>query len=394
MSAPAMNDAKKFRSLEEVKRFLQEQSQDLDLDRKLVEHGMTQMAKMVKAAPSQILDFSGGGSGKVKRKSNVDFPVVKVPNMQQLKEHYDLAEKLSERYKYVTNTENEFKMNFAGEKGGQYEVMMGQFEKLKSQIETTLKELFQSLGQVAEGHAPKEYKKFVQALADEIESNRHIEADGLQTMTYAALDKEGHLIFAGYIILINAVNDQQKVVPHLYITIKWTVGGNVELFIEHEFVAPTLLLDGVTIDSLKSAAQAIASQMALEGFSSQIGNLPVSMQIREPVGGLNRDAFSAKEYIKDIKAQSDELIFVLTTADPRKVEEVQNQIYLQVKSLVKKKRSTTVRVRHVENVLTFTFSNLEHGGGLHPNDLDWLHDKYNLSENTLRRICNTINGDQ
>lgn len=390
-----MTDPKKFRSLEEVKRFLQEQSQDLDLERQLVDHGLTQMAKMVKAAgATQVMDFSGGGSGgrRVKRTMNVDFPVVKVPNIAQLKQHYALAEKLSERYKYVMNTENEFKMNFGGEKGGQFEAVMGSFAKLKQQLEATLKDLFQALGQVAEGHAPLEYKKFVQALADEIEANKHIEADGLQTMTYAALSKEGQLIFAGYIILINAINDQQKAVPHLYITIKWTVGGNVELYIENEFVAPTLLHDGVTIDSLKSAAQAIARQMALEGFSSQIGNLPISMQIREPNGGLNREAFSAKDWIKDIKAETDELKFELTTADPKKVEEIKHQIYLELKSLLKKKRSTTIRVRSMSNILVFTFSNLDHSDGIHPADLSFLEDKYGLKDAELRRICNVING--
>jgi len=389
-----MTDPKKFRSMEDVKRFLAEQSNEMDLERQLVDHGLTQMAKMVKAAPTQVMDFSGGGKGgRVKRTSNIDFPVVKVPNIQQLKEHYAQAEKLSERYKYITNTENEFKMNFAGEKGGNFDQVIGSFQKLKGEIEATLKDLFQALGQVAEGHAPPEYKKFVQALADEIEANRHIEADGLQTMTYAALSKDGELIFAGYIILINAVNDQQKVLPHLYITIKWTVGANVELFIEHEFVAPTLLHDGVTIDSLKSAAQAIASQMALEGFSSQIGNLPVAMQIREPNGGLRREAFSAKDWIKDVTAEADELKFVLTTADPRKVEEVQNQIYMELRALLKRKRSTTIRARHVENIVTFTFSNLEHGDGLHPSDLSWLEDKYGLDQQKLRRLVNVINGD-
>jgi hypothetical protein len=385
-------DAQKFRSLEEVKRFLQQQSQDLDIDRQLVDRAKGQLARMVKAAPSQVLDFSGGGR-RTKRTSNIDFPVVKVPNKELLQEHYAQAEKLSERYKFVTNTENEFKMNFAGEKGGQYELILGQFQKLKQQIEQELKELFQALAQVAEGHAPKQFKTFVQALADEIESNRHIEADGLQTMIYAALDKAGKLVFGAYIILINAVNDHQKMVPHLYIVIKWTVGENVELFIENEFVVPTLLHEGTTIDSLKSATHAIASQMALEGFSSQIGNLPVSMQIREPIGGLRPGAFSVGAMIKDVKAQADELIFVLKTAEPSQVNEIMHQLHKELTAILKKKRSTTVRGRAVQNVVTFTFSNLEHGGGIHPIDLEFLEEKYGLDQRQLRRLVNVINGE-
>ena len=307
--------------------------------------------------------------------------------------HAELAERLSERYKYMVNTENEFKMNFSGEKSEQYQAALGGFQKLKTQIEDTLKILFQALAKVAEGHAPRQYKNFVKALAEEIENNKHIECESLQTMTYAALDKMEQLIFCGYIILQNAVNDEGKDVPHLYIAIKWTVGGDVELFIDHDFVAPGKLEAGTVITSLTTAAQAIAKQMSLEGFSSQIGNLPVSMQIREPAGGLRREAFSAADVIENVDAQRDELIFTLTTADEAKVKEAQAQIFLELKSLVRKKRSTQVRVHHEpgSNVLTFTFSNLDHSDGIHPADLEFLEDKYKLKAPQLRKLCNIIN---
>jgi hypothetical protein len=386
-----------FRSIEEVKRFLKEKADELRLDQQLIDRSMSQLAKMVKAAQltaadSQILDFTGGP--KQKRKTmNVDFPVVSVPDVKTLKEHYDMAERLSEQYKFLSNTEAEVKMNFAGDRGSQLKDVLGQFAKLKAQLEETLKNLFMHLAQIAEGHAPKQYLKFVKSLADELEENKHIECDGLQTMTYAALDKENKLVFAGYIILLNAVSDDQKTVPHLYIVIKWTVDGNVELFVEHDFVAPSLLHGGIVVSSLRAAAQAIASQMALEGFSSQIGNLPVSMQIKEPTGGLRREAFSAADWIESVSADDDVLIFKLKTTDPQKVEEVQSQIYLELKALAKRKRSTQIKVRRDQNILKFTFSNIEHGEGIHPYDLEFLHDRYKLSDKQLRQIVNTINGE-
>jgi hypothetical protein len=398
---PAPTDAKKFRSLEEVKRFLTEQSKEFDLDRQLVDRGLSQIARVVARLSTKVeaieyksLDIGGGGEGQKRRRTmNIDFPEVEVPNKDQLKEHYELAERLSERYKYLVNTENEFKMNFVGEKSSEYQNVLGGFQKLKSQVEDTLKVLFQALAKVAEGAAPRQYKNFVKALAEEIENNKHIECESLQTMTYAALDKEDQLIFCGYIILQNAVNDEGKDVPHLYIAIKWTVGGDVELFIDHDFVPPGKLESGTVITSLTTAAQAIAKQMSLEGFSSQIGNLPVQMQIREPAGGLRREAFSVADWIESVDAKRDELIFTLTTADEAKVKEAQAQIFLELKSLVKKKKSTQIRVRRQDNVLTFTFSNMDHSEGIHPVDLEFLEDKYKLKAPQLRKLCNIINGN-
>lgn len=391
-----MTDPKKFRSLEEVKRFLAEQTQELSLDDQTIDRNLGQLARLRarKVEAADIMDISGPSRGgrKVHRTMNVDFPVVKVPNAEQLKQHYELAERLSEKYKYIVNTENEVRMNFTGENNPAFAEVIGSFEKLKQRVETKLRELFAALSQVAEGHAPKEYKRFVSTLAQELEQNKHIECDGIKTMTYAALDKDNKLVFAGYIILQNAVSDEGKTIPQLYITIKWTVGGDVELFVENEFVAPTLLDNGITISDLRSAATAIAQQMSLEGFSSQIGNLPVSMQIKEPAGGLRREAFSARDYITKIDAETHELIFTLNTTDPQKVQEVQGQIYAELKGLLRKKRGTTIKVRHQGSQLSFSFSNLDHGDTIHPIDVEFLQDKYKLTLPQLRKITNIFNG--
>ena len=388
-----------FRSIEEVKRYLKDQASDIAEFKTVFDKQMTQMARMVARAitasgETQILDFSGSG-GRRKKTMNVDFPVVEVPNKEKLREHYKLTELLSEHYKNLTQAENAMRMDFAGDQSPAFKEAMGSFNKLKSHVEAMLKEVFTALNQIAEGHAPKQYLKFVKALADELEANKHIECDGLQTMTYASLDGEDNLVFAGYIILLNAVSDDQKIVPHLYIVIKWTVGGNVELFIEHDFVAPGLLKGGIVIESLRAAAAAIATQMALEGFSSQIGNLPVSMQIKEPAGGLCKEAFSAADWIEDVKGEEDALVFVLKTSDPKQVSEIRAQIYAQVREMLKRKRSTYVKIHQDgPNVLRYTFSNIEHGGGIHPHDLEWLRDKYKLGDAQLRKIANNINSGE
>lgn len=393
-------DIPKFRSVEEIKRWVSGQQDQIREDQQIVDHLVDKLrascviSKQVRAAGLTIMNITSPGKAK-KKTINLDFPVVKVPNADKLKTHYTVAEKLSEQYKLILNAENEIRMNFKGgilknQTSQSYADVMGSLQKLKSDIEETLRKVFVALAEVAQGHAPREYLDFVDELTTQL-SKFSIECDSAKSMTYAALDNEGALVFGGYIILQNAVNDEGRVLPHLYVVVKWTVGGEVEIFVESEFVAPTLLHHGTVVENLKETVKAIQRQLTLEGFSAQIGNLPVSMQLRTPASGLHKDLFLASEHIKDVKAEPNELIFVLNTSDPDIVTQVKTSLYLEVKSMLKKKRSTTVRMKTEGNKLTFTFSNLEHDG-IHPHDLDFLQDKYKLNPTQLRKIVNVMNG--
>lgn len=392
----------KFRSLEEIRKVVNEMLDQQKLDTQLVEKTQKVLAKVsLKAAEDfKVLDFSDNTSPAYKKKTTikVDFPVVKVPNAKSLMASYDLAEALSEKYKYAMNLENEVRMNFA--KFGQnknVQETLGSITKLKQSIEGNLKKLFATLNQVAQGHAPKEYLKFVQTLADEIVNNRHVECDSGKTVTYAAMTKvdgQSTLVFAGYIILVNAVSDEGKVAPTLYIVVKWTVGGDVEIFVEHEFFAPTLLTGGTTVENTKEAIKVVADQLSLEGFSSQVGNLPVSMQIKQPASGLSPELFTAAEFISKISVDEDELTFMIKPAGMSKIDDIRMQLFLDVKSMLKHKRKTKVRMGALKgNTVTFTMTGLDQSGGINRHDLDFLSEKYKLKESQLRKIVNILNGE-
>ena len=385
----------RFKSLQEVRKFLQDYSNQLREEEQLIDQNTKQLAriaaKALKAADLQEIDFSGRGPiVKRKRTQNTDFPEVKVPNADALRKNYSAVEKLSEQYKYLQTLENEVRVNFKGTKGAALEQTIGSIKKLMQDVTTNLKKLFVALNQVAQGHAPKEYKKFVTTLAEELESNKHIEYDSMKTMTYAALDKADALIFAGYIILTNALNDEGKVAPTLYIVIKWTVGGNVEVFIEHEFVAPTLLEGGDVVENTAEAGKAIASQLSMEGFAQAIGNLPAEMQLKERE--LKPELFTMAESLKGVTAKGDELIFTFKTdVKPEEMKDLALQLFQEVKAMLKKKRSTKVLMKPEWPEVIFTFIGLDVGNGITPMDLDWMADKFKLGFPTLRKLANIIN---
>jgi hypothetical protein len=392
-----MSNPTKFKSLVEVRQYLDNFSKQLREEEQLLDDNVKQLArvsaKAVKAA--EELDFSGTPGARRKKTLNVDFPMVKVPNADVLKKNYAVAEKLSEQYKYLLTLSNEVKLNFKGVKGPALDKTLGAILKLRQDIEIQLKKLFHALGQVAEGHAPKEFKEFVTHLAKEIHDNKHVNCDAVKTISYAALDAEKKLVFAGYIILSNCESDEGKVAPHLYIAVKWTVGGNVEIFVEHEFVAPTLLKGGEVVVNIHEAAKAVANQLTMEGFSTQVGNLPAEMLLKIPKEGLSKDLFSIAEHLQTVTAKEDELIFVFKpTTKANELEEMSLQLFQEVKSMLKKKKATRVRMKTVGKTVLFTFVGLDQSEGISITDLDWIQQKYKISDTQLRKIVNTIDSGE
>jgi len=386
---------KPFRTIDEIKTFLKATRESFLQEQVLFNISVARLSKSVlTAADPKIMDISGDKDLKIKRTKtlNVDFPVVTVPNMNELQKNYSRVSKYSEQYKSLIATENEIKMNFKNASNKNLVALLGSFTKLKEDMEAAMRELFAFLHKVAQKHAPKEYLDFVTSVAKNLEENKHIECDSIDTFTYVALSKEGELVFAGYVILKNAVSDDGKIAPHIYVTIKWTVKGNVEIFVEHEFVAPSLLEHGKVVEDTKQAVKSIANQLALEGFSAEIGNLPVSMQIKEPAGGLRREAFSASKNIVDVHAKHEELIFELKPGlKPNEIEEIKAQLFMEVKGM-RKSRNVKIRMSQKGNDLTFTFSNLDQSNGILLQDIEFLQDRYHLDSTQLRKIVNTING--
>ena len=67
-------------------------------------------------------------------------------------------------------------------------------------------------------------------------------------------------------------------------------------------------------------------------------------------------------------------------------------LFSEVKSMLKSKRKTKVRMSTQRNTVTFTFSGLDASGGVHPSDLDFLTEKYRLNDSQVRKIANIVNG--
>ena len=233
---------KNFKTLNDIQKYLDDTQKKLSLDFHAVDDAILMLKANKVSSATVDLDLTGDPNRKYeKRPIKVDFPLAKVPNAKQLEKDYWLAEKLTKQYNELLLNESSMKVVFTNATNANYLKLAMYFSKLKKDIEKKLRELFKELNRVAEGHAPVEFKKFIAFVAKNLDDNQHIECDNISTFTYASMNKKRELVFAGYIVLHNAISDEGNMIPSLYVTVAWTVGGGAEIFVEHEFIPPMML---------------------------------------------------------------------------------------------------------------------------------------------------------
>lgn len=398
----------KFRSLEEVNRWIREQQDEVAAISSIAEQQIKLLSKRVLAY--EVIDITGDPTllkqqKKRARKSLVidtTFPTVKVPNVRELTKKYKILEELHTKYLTVEEAVASITLEFSNRRGDQVEKTIGDLTKLKASVEKVMRELFDAISKVAHAHAPEKFKLYVEAIAEELEKTLQYKSS--TSALYVAPEETGKLVFVAYLILQNVVNDEDEEAPTLYIAIKWIVGGAVTIHVDHEFTMPARLSNGVAVASLHDAARAINRLLAIEGFAAQIGTLPVSMKLKHPMRDLTKDNFILKEFISKIVVDKNMISFDLVKGlTSNQYEGVKDQIFYDLKThlkvttmreksnlkVIKKPRITLLPVKGVR--LTFRIGDVAGAAQLDTEDFEFLADKFGLSHSDLLKVTNVIN---
>ena len=65
----------------------------------------------------------------------------------------------------------------------------------------------------------------------------------------------------------------------------------------------------------------------------------------------------------------------------------------KMRKLLKNRRKARLKMKPYDGKkIVFTITQLDQGEGVTPHDLEWLEDKYGLTQQQLRRVANEING--
>lgn len=341
------------------------------------------------------------------KKIDVTMDKVVVPNLKELKSQYGLAEDLHNKYVTLQNVETQVTMQFRDSRD--LPKVLAGIQETKSKVEKALRKVFDYLAEVAAKHVPKSFQKYVEAIAAELSD--HVVFRSSRSFMYVNTSERGALVFTAYILLEDALNEDGELTPSLYISLQWNQGAKdklgveepyLKLWLDHEFEMPQQLErrpDGVEVNTLTGASKAIGRLLDLENFSSSIGVIPLSLQLKVDPSAINKKNFSFRDYVQSVSVDTTNNVLRFTLqrvkgVDKESVQKIAVALYPEVQQMLKVGRSAKMRMKIYRKddywYIDFIVTELAKGNRVSVDDLEFLKDRFGLNDRQLRRISDVF----
>lgn len=278
---------------------------------------------------------------------------------------------------------------------------------VRKQIDRALAQAGEFLANQATKTAPAEFTKVVQSV-QRLVSRSLAYAD---TTTYTYLFPNGpELCYTSYIELKDVMDDKGVRVPEMYVVISLSIGvgalGKKTYYMDvlHEFEPPSPSVLTSVIDPAKMATVAteLADLLQVSHFANSIKRIPIRLLIAPD--SLDRELFSFSEYVQAVESDPDtqQLNFYLkpTTTDKALIDKIQQQLYLDTKALLAATRAR-MRVAITEKeykgakctCISFFILRGKDAPAASVEDLEFLKERFNLSDKAINNILVNINKD-
>jgi hypothetical protein len=398
----------KFRYVDDVTRFLDQMSDEVDEISSLINVQQKMLARLLRPGPKVVAalqavragmtfnisdDDEGKSKSHLKRKIDPELTKIVVPNLAELKKQYGLAEDLYEKHRTLEAVETQLSMQFSEKnRGDAFAKADESLKQLKAKVDTELKKVLAFLNDVAAKHVPKSFMRYRQGIMQEVEE--HVQFESSDQFMYVNTTDEGDLVFTNYILLQNAVNDEGKTTLHLYISIQWIVGAQIQVQINNEFELPAVLMreGGTAVSSVGEAVKAISELLDLEDFATSLGTVPLLTELKNDPSRITENMFSYKEFIKKVDIDMDAITFQLRPGtDIAQAREIATPLYLEVKQLFRNSRNLKLKAKITNKAISFSLNNVAQRGQVALHDAEFLAQKFGLNDSTLRKVVKYLN---
>lgn len=399
----------RFRYLDDYIRFLGKLRKDINDSGQLVQQYKKMFASMKKPQPvSAAMTFNvtprdrkEQGKDVQRMKTAIDPTLKKVviPNVNKLSTQYALSEDLHEKKKLLDSMESQLALQFPDRNGQAYNNAVSAIRVLKAQVNEQLKEVLGFLHEVATAHVPPTFQAYMDAIVQLID--KHVIFKDSDLFLYVSTTDKGELVFTYYLMLRDVVNDDGFVTPHLYISVQWLIGptSSVEVQLNHEYELPNKLIGhGHEVGNVQDALSSISNMLQMESFSTALGMVPMALLMNTNPAKLTKDFFSFKDCIKSVTVDENLITFTLRPeiTNPETIKEVAYQLYMELRKLVKRNAGAKLIMKQqagpAGTQIVFNLSKIAEKGQISYYDLEFLRDKFSLSDSAMRKIAQIING--
>ena len=320
----------------------------------------------------------------------------KIANLDKMRKNYAVVHELWETNEAISALEVKIRISLSGKKVD-VSPAIEELAKVRARIKNGLQEAFSFLADLAASNLPEKFRQFNEATAKILEKS--IAYQESKTFTYI-YEVEGDIVFSTYFQLKKVTDDDGTYFPDLFIVISYRTGDSNQagnyVGVLSTFVPPSDILLMKKVDTVKGTIRALNMLLALDNFSTSMGSLPISLLLKE--GKVERELFLYQQYIKSIRVDEEQVVFVLKPiiTDKEIADKIIKSIYLDFKTMIKKTKATPrMAIRKAEKSFVLTFFFVVPGDSplADESDLQFLKDRFNLNDSTLSSIVRTINSN-
>lgn len=388
-----------FRSLQEVDKLLLQVKEKLDSLDGLLRNYQSQFARNVttSALEFKINSEPSNNTKKVFKVSKIEKIVI--PKLDTLKSNFALADELSETIDSLDAVYNNVAVNFRTIRG--MGDVLKKIKAMKASAESKLSRALVFLNTIGEKYAPSQFKTMVQSTMNFVVTI--LDYKKSTNYLYAYEDKDGNLCFTYYVKLSQLVADNGEQYPEFFIvftcvlkpelTDKSKLDASYFVTVLNSFATPGKFHIGKNFDTQPEAAGAIGNMLEMENISNSIGVIPHNVAPDK----VNKNKFRDSSKIARILVEPTSFTFeLLKSVKKAEANGIISNLYLDIKGLLSNVKDANIRVKVSQDdgrfVVRFTLNNLAKEDQISTNDLDWLQERFNLSDEKLRRIVKEING--
>ena len=321
---------------------------------------------------------------------------VDIPDVEELRRNYDVIREMWEIRESLAAMPSKLRVSL----GNRAEAAETKVAGLKKQVDRALEDALKFLQGLALSNRPSRLEDFADHLRNILEKS--VTYTDSTTYDYV-FEEQSSICFSHYIQLKQLTDLDGDYYPEMFVILTYRTGVNPGLFltVSPKYAPPSRRLLNNEVKDTKSMIRRLNMLFALDGFANSIGSIPTNILLGEQ--GLTKDLFASQHYIKSLRVDEDVLEFTLkpTVQDKSEVDRISTDIFQEFQSIISKRRipgkpetrvRMSIRKAKICFVISLTFANPSGTPFAVSSDLEFLKDRFRLTDAALESIVDTING--
>ena len=318
---------------------------------------------------------------------------VKISSLKELRSNYSVLSELYSTLTVLESTQAKIQTGLAKSADINPAKALAEVERLKNQVKVGIKSALNFLASLSDQHHPKALSKFAEIVQNALSQNLSYEEIGMRSFVFEA---EGALCFSDYIRLGGLTDEDGDYKPEVFVVLTYKTGEKPQVFVcvLTSFQMPGEDLLAKKVSSVRETLSALSLLLGLEKISNTMSTLPVSTVVAPK--SIDKSLFSYENYISKIEADEDQISFTLkqTVKERNLVDTISSKIFREFSTLLRKSNARlrmSISKAQRAFVIKFFFVTSNDAPLVSPEDVQFLADRFNLSDSALNKIVQVIN---